>query len=488
MTEKTKILVVDDEPLNIKLLEATLIPEGYKVITASNGEECLAKLSESDVSLILLDIMMPGMDGFEVTRRLRADPKWRLIPIVMITALTETADRVKGIEAGCDDFISKPFDEDEVLARVNTLVKLSYYRQQLDEKEKFEYVIDNMHDGLIAIDTNMRVDHINQKARDMLKLESQELPQNLLDYLQKAFAVRYDGELEKDIKERSTSFGLERSESQEVEHLFLQARSSAIIDPEGNISSIMIILSDITQKQSEERIKQDFLSLISGKLRNPLTIIIQRAEMMQEGMFMGPKEVKEKGTDPILNNAYNLAGLVERLLTFVTATNEKLEIAQEQIEIYEYFQRLVSTADLALQEELDGRKLELTLDCHNKTETLNMSENHLKLIAGNLIDNAVIFNKNDPVKIHITVENKPETLQISFKDNGIGISNDEEENIFEKFYQIKEASDSNIEGFGLGLPLVKRLVTTYGGKINVVSSKNKGSTFTISLPRKLVSN
>ena len=100
---KPVILVVDDQPQNIELLEAYLVPLGYEIVKATNGEEALGKLSSNQIDLILLDVIMPGMDGFEVIRRIRQDQKNRLMPIILITSLRESEDRVKGIEAGCDD-------------------------------------------------------------------------------------------------------------------------------------------------------------------------------------------------------------------------------------------------------------------------------------------------------------------------------------------------------------------------------------------------
>jgi DNA-binding response OmpR family regulator len=141
MKGKPVILVVDDQIQNIELLEAHLVPQGYEIVKAANGEEALAKLHSNQIDLILLDVMMPGMDGFEVTRRIRQDNAYRLIPIILITALRETEDRVRGIEAGCDDFISKPVDSMELLARVRSLLKvkayndlMSNYREELKSK------------------------------------------------------------------------------------------------------------------------------------------------------------------------------------------------------------------------------------------------------------------------------------------------------------------------------------------------------------------
>ncbi|MHB1346726.1 MAG: HD domain-containing phosphohydrolase [Candidatus Humimicrobiaceae bacterium] len=127
MKDRPVILVVDDHPQNIELLEAYLEPQGYEIIKASNGEEAIDKLYGQNVDLVLLDVMMPGIDGFEVIRRIRKDSTHRLIPVILVTALHETEDRVKGIEAGCDDFISKPFNKMEILARVRSLLKVKAY-------------------------------------------------------------------------------------------------------------------------------------------------------------------------------------------------------------------------------------------------------------------------------------------------------------------------------------------------------------------------
>lgn len=121
-----KILVVDDEIRNVKLLEAQLLPRGYDVVTASNGEEALQKVLEERPDLILLDVMMPVLDGFTVCERLKSDTTTRLIPVVIMTALGAVEDRVRGIEAGADDFLSKPVNRDELFARIRTSLRLKH--------------------------------------------------------------------------------------------------------------------------------------------------------------------------------------------------------------------------------------------------------------------------------------------------------------------------------------------------------------------------
>ncbi|MFO7667876.1 MAG: two-component system response regulator [Desulfobacterales bacterium] len=136
MKDRPVILVVDDLPQNIELLEAQLVPQGYEIVTAENGEEALEKLSSNEIDLILLDVMMPGMNGFEVIRRVRQDNTHQLLPIILVTSLRDTEDRVKGIEAGCDDFISKPVDKLELSARVRSLLKVKSYNDLMSNYRK----------------------------------------------------------------------------------------------------------------------------------------------------------------------------------------------------------------------------------------------------------------------------------------------------------------------------------------------------------------
>jgi adenylate cyclase len=141
MKDKPVILVVDDQPQNIELLEAHLVPQGYEIVKAANGEEALGKISDHQIDLILLDVMMPGMNGYEVCRKVKSDSGNAFLPIVMLTALDNLEAKIEGLKAGADDFLNKPFQKIELIARVNNLLKMKFLH---DEVELRNHLISSM--------------------------------------------------------------------------------------------------------------------------------------------------------------------------------------------------------------------------------------------------------------------------------------------------------------------------------------------------------
>ena len=275
MNEKPVILVVDDQLQNIELLEAYLAPQGYEIIKAANGEEALEKISGNQIDLILLDVMMPGMDGFEVTRRIRQDDAHRQLPIILVTALRETEDRIKGIEAGCDDFISKPVDKMELLARVRSLLKvkayndlMSNYRKELEAtkisadeaREYAESIINTVREPLIVLDQDLRVVTVSRSFYEVFKVKPEEtVGQLIYDLGNKQWDIPGLRELLETILPQKTSF-----DNYEVEHDFtaigrrimlLNARQIQRVA--GKERMILLAIEDITErKQSEEKIRQ----------------------------------------------------------------------------------------------------------------------------------------------------------------------------------------------------------------------------------------
>ena len=179
MTTPATILVVDDEIQNRKLLEALLRPEGYHTITAANGEDALAAVAQQSPDLILLDVMMPGMDGYEVASKLKGDPATSSIPIIMVTALIDRDARLSGLNSGAEEFLTKPVDRAELWLRVRNLLRLKEYsdflqnhgtilEQQVQARtadlQRFRAAMDATADAIYLVDrTTMTFIHVHAR-------------------------------------------------------------------------------------------------------------------------------------------------------------------------------------------------------------------------------------------------------------------------------------------------------------------------------------
>jgi class 3 adenylate cyclase/CheY-like chemotaxis protein len=154
MSELKKILVVDDIPQNVKLLNDLLTVKGYDVLTASSGPEALEKVKADRPDLVLLDIMMPGMNGYEVCRKLRENPAFEILPIVLVTSLDPAEERIKGLESGADDFLSKPVNQQELLARVRSLLRIKELydtvRAQTDQLSEWNKTLEKRVEDQVA--------------------------------------------------------------------------------------------------------------------------------------------------------------------------------------------------------------------------------------------------------------------------------------------------------------------------------------------------
>src|SRR5450759_86989 len=170
-----KILVVDDEPFNVEILKG-LLSKKYDVETAANGEEAFTKVKQISPDLILLDVIMPEMDGYEVCRQLKSDQKTRNIPIVMVTCLTDRNDRIKAIEAGADDFLSKPIDWIELSARVKSLLRIKQYLEDLEEsKDRYIKLYDFAPAGYFTFTRDGLIREVNLTGGVLLGVARQEL-------------------------------------------------------------------------------------------------------------------------------------------------------------------------------------------------------------------------------------------------------------------------------------------------------------------------
>ena len=308
MKDKSVILVVDDQPKNTELLEAHLVPKGYEVVSAASGEEALKMLSGNQIDLVLLDVMMPRMSGFEVLEKIRADKKTRLIPVVMVTVLKETEDRVKALEAGCDDFISKPFDRHELLARVKSLLRIKSLHEIEKAREYAENIINTVRESLISLDQDLRVVTVSRSFYDFFKVKPEEtVGQLIYDLGNKQWDIPKLRELLENILPEKTAF-----DGYEVEHNFATIGRRVMLLNARQIEQamskkriILLAIEDITErKEIENGLKKSHEEL------KALTIELERTA--QE------KNKRTEQLNQALENAEEISDRMDAILTSVS--------------------------------------------------------------------------------------------------------------------------------------------------------------------------
>jgi len=313
MKDKPVILVVDDQFQNIELLEAYLIGQDYEIVKASSGEEALQKISSNQFDLVLLDVMMPKMSGLEVLKKLRADEKTKALPVVMVTVLKETEDKVKALEAGCDDFISKPVDKVELLARVKSMLKISHYLRQLKEKDEFKVVVDKISDGIAICSPDYLIKDSNAAFLKYLNI-SDPANANLIETLFKNYSVSINKEALMDLTITHKTFDIVRRDSETTEALYLEANLDVIKNSAGELLSIVFILRDVTAVRREELIKHDSLALISHQMSTPLGVISGNISLLVDGSYGPLTEEQKKAIDAVSKQSILLISMVEKLL------------------------------------------------------------------------------------------------------------------------------------------------------------------------------
>lgn len=237
---KAKILVADDIKQNVKLLRVILTASDYDVVEAYDGEEALEKVKMENPDIILLDIMMPKLTGYEVCRQLRADEATKNIPVVMITALHEMDDRIRGIEAGADDFISKPFNKSELLARVKSLLRLRQAVAKKEEIPMLESILPDLAEGVIITNGQWKIKNINRAAQEFLNIQDTDMRnKDLLPQLSNLkLSIPMDTVINS--REKITDFQILPSDTQNP--LYLKVRLTKVFDENGNIAGATLIL------------------------------------------------------------------------------------------------------------------------------------------------------------------------------------------------------------------------------------------------------
>jgi PAS domain S-box-containing protein len=504
MNQAGTVLIVDDEKMILDYLEALLTTEGYQIALASNGFEALGKAEELTPDLVLLDVMMPEMDGFEVCRRLRATPRLAEVPIIMVTGLDDQKSRLEGIEAGANDFVTKPFNGAELRARVRTITRLNRHRQMRTlelraERDRTHAILEALGEAVVVTDVDGRIRYLNPATVALTGYSDREaLGQSW--YLWQSTDDHKD--LNDDIlgvvRSGQTWQGEvvnRRKDGTTYDAALTVAPLFSSEDPSNPIGFVSV-QRDITPLKEAERSKTKFVSNVSHELRTPLSVITllgDNLDTLYDRLSDGKRREMirdiQKHTE-VLNN------LIGDILEISRIDSGRASPERSQVDlaglVREEANKLLPMAEQKFQ----------TLDVL-ETEQLPIwgNDEQLRQVIRNLVNNAIKYTPEEGTIICECVSHStlpPEQAQnsedqsagddlseadwavVRVIDNGIGISQEHLPNLFARFYRVN--TQGNIRGTGLGLSIARELTELHAGYLDVTSTPGEGSVFTVYLP------
>ncbi len=488
--EAIRVLVVDDERDIREGSERILSRLGFQLQTAARGDEALRIFDQVRPSLVLLDLKMPGLDGMEVLQRLRQrDPS---ILVIVITGYATVETAIEAMKQGAYDFIPKPFEPDQLRIVVNRAadkIRLTRETQKLElekartlfdldtEKSRLRTIIESLPDGVLVTNTGGQVVLINPSCRQMLKLGRDAASgRPLQDYLPDEALCRLVMDISKgkyvdyeDIPEQEVAL---------AEGTYLRAIAQPVLGERKECLGAIVTFLDITSLKVLDRLKSEFVAKVSHELRSPLSTIHEQLAMVigelvdtepQQHLLTRAKE-KTQALITLIGDLLDLSRIEEGLICR----------EPKPVRLEELLKNIVNF----LAVRTDARKQSLTLAVLGRDlPEVEADPVALESIFGNLITNALTYT---PEGGHIRVEldRAGINLRVKVADNGFGIAEKHLDKIFDRFYRVKDEKTRYISGTGLGLPIVKGLVDSLGGIIEVASIPGEGSTFTVLLPAK----
>ncbi len=461
MNDKSTILIVDDQKVMRETIGMLLAKEDYELIYAGDGPEALRKADQVIPDVILLDIMMPAMDGFEVCRRLREHPVLAEVPIIMVTALNDRKSWMEGIEAGADDFVFKPFDTVELRTRVQNITRLNRYRRLIVERAKFDWVLDQANDGYLMLDDEGRIIYANPRARLFLNLavdDVAQLDETFMELAEKSyhFEPKQAWEDWPGSPVGDTPRYLVRPESAHAKAFWL--RVSNLNLPSGVDVQQVISLRDVTEQMELQRDVWRFQSMIFHKLRTPMAVMLNSLELVaRHADKLGP----EKSADVAqraLQGARRLQAEVDDILQYLKSPN--LARAGAGMEVME-LEKLVKRIGAELQ------IMTLSVAGSSKLAPVRMKlpAEAVEAIVWEVLENAKKFHpKGEPAVQVFLFLMKSQEVGVWIGDNGLTLSPDQLAQVWTPYYQGEKAFTGEVTGMGLGLAMVASLIWGVGGR------------------------
>ncbi len=460
--EQNTILIVDDDELMRSLLIEIITPFNLRLITAQRGDQALQLAQQHLPDLILLDVMLPDMNGFEVCQRLRDDPATAQIPIVMITALNDREAKIHGFEAGADEFITKPFDPGELQARINTVLRLNRYWRLLQEQAKvnverarFEWVIETSDNAYVIIDHDDQIRYANRRARTYLGLTANEQPVRPFRELvtQRYRLVPPEAWEQWPIGAPELLYLVHPETSRSPEQ-WLQVEAARIHPSD---DQIVVTLCDVTQQITLQRDMWTFHTAISHKLRTPLVSYLGGLNLLYDNIEHMDRTMARNIAAIALSAAKRLQQVIDDIFLYVRSPGD---IHYDNCTVFD-LPAMVST----LNQELEIPAISLSIDPVLDARRLRISRRSLEMVLRELCENARKFHpqQRPMVTIRVDADLAQNQVRLVVCDDGVHLPPAHLQKIWQPYYQAERNFTGQVEGMGLGLVQVARIILAVGG-------------------------
>jgi PAS domain S-box-containing protein len=497
--EPAKFLLVDDLQDNLLALKAILSEDGIELFAAQSGPAALELMLVHEFALAIVDVQMPGMDGFELAELMRGTERTRHIPIIFVTAANDdSCRRFRGYESGAVDFLFKPIEVRILKSKAAVFVNLFRQKQEIryqrdalrDRERELQSLSDNSPIIITRVDRDFRhifVSAAIERFTGMppaahLQKTNRELGMNkeFCDMweqaIQSVFETGQNGSLAFDYSSR---WGICRFESQLV----------AERNPTGEVENVLGVTRDITQEwevaqelqrakeaaESANQAKDSFLAMMSHELRTPMTSILGYTDLVLQRVS-DPELTQYLQT--VHQNGDYLLKIINDILDLSKIEADKLDINRERFSLFQLIDEVLRIMEVRALE----KGLQLNLKYHSHIpEYIESDSKRLKQILINLLGNAIKFT--DWGKVDLMVQFvAPSDIQFEVIDTGIGISQQNIDHLFQPFTQVDTTVSRRFGGTGLGLAISLRLTHLLGGTIGAKSEPGRGSTFTVRIP------
>lgn len=484
------ILIVDDKQENIYSLKKLLESKGFSVDTALSGEEGLKKVLNTDYALIILDVQMPSMDGFEVAETLSGFNRTKDIPIIFLSAVNTNNQFInRGYESGGIDYVVKPFDPEILLLKVNTFVRLYQQTKELqDTQHALRAEIDIR--KKVQSELKERVEEL-QKTLEALPLiaftanekgEIEFVNHNWFKYATTAdqFPQTYDNSIDiekewKKVMPKGESLELE-VRIKELNSIYYKCHLLRIVPIFENQKILKWIgtFTDIEDQKQIEKKKDEFLSITSHELKTPLTSVKAYIQLLSRSLKHHESEQIKNYIEKAQLQVGKLNELISDLLDISKIESGELKLNKQEFDV----KKLIESAVETIQQTHEDFELEVV----NNESSLKVQadESRIEQVLINYLTNALKYSP-DKKFLRITREIADNNLIVKVKDSGIGIPPEKQKDIFSKFYRVEESS-LKFQGLGIGLYICAEIIKKHNGHVGVESFINEGSEFYFSIP------